>query len=197
MTEPSRQSAIPHAAQFAAERLLGHGHLVLVEKPLHQVDHAPAGYTVDGGDRAVLERLRQSRPIPVVQDRLWVGAFVVDQGIGAVRVQLQYPIPRDLDRNAADGGRFGSGRAIGDRGQPANAGAGRRPGYRATRRRRAASSLERSGVGMAHLIGSAPPDQIVIASGRPCGSQAKRFGISGGRRARTPRHRPRRRVARR
>jgi len=111
------QLAISELAQFAAQRLLGHTHLELVVQPLAQVDHPPAHHAVHGRGRPALDHRRQGRAMRVVEATRLAGRLAVDQAGGAVRVQLDHPVPHDLQRHAAGPGRLGARRAVPDRGQ--------------------------------------------------------------------------------
>ena len=117
MARAGGQLAIPKLAQLAAQRLLGHADLELVVQPLAQIDHPPAHHAVHGRDRPALDRRRQGGAMRIVEPSLLAGRLAVDQTRGPVRVELDHPVPHDLQRHAADPGRLGARGALADRGQ--------------------------------------------------------------------------------
>jgi len=69
MARASRKFAIPYGAQFPAQGLLGDRHAELLEYPLTEIDKPPTHDAVNRRDRAILDHLRDRRPVLVVQSR--------------------------------------------------------------------------------------------------------------------------------
>ena len=107
----------PHLPELSAERLLRNGYLELIGQPLHQIDYTPSHHAVDGRHRPVFDCPGQGGPVHFGQDWLRPRAFIVDQRIGAARVQLQHPISHDLKCHTAHSRGIRPARAIVDRGQ--------------------------------------------------------------------------------
>lgn len=68
-------------------------------------------------DRPVLDRHRERLAVDVREDRPRAAPLAIDEAIRAVRVELQYPVPDDLKRDATDGCGLGAGGTVVDRGQ--------------------------------------------------------------------------------
>lgn len=67
MTWPSRQFAVAHRPQFAAQRLLGDRDAELREYPLRQIDQPPTDHAVDRRDWTSLDQLRDRLALRVVE----------------------------------------------------------------------------------------------------------------------------------
>ena len=117
MARTSRQLAIAECTQFSAHSLLGDADAELLPCPLAQVDDPPANHAVDGRNGAALDYRGQSRPMGRVQPRRLTRRLVVDEPVWAVSIQLQHPVPDELQRHAADRGRFRPARTVVDRRQ--------------------------------------------------------------------------------
>ena len=59
------QLAIVHGPQLAAQRLLGHRHVMLVPQPLAQIDQPPAHDAMHRRGRSALDHRRQRRPVRI------------------------------------------------------------------------------------------------------------------------------------
>jgi hypothetical protein len=108
MTRTSRQLAVAHGAQFAAQCLFGDHDVELLPNPLAQIDDPPAYDAVNGWDRTALDDRGQRRPMRIVQPRRLPGRLSIDQAVRPVSVELENPIANDLKRHAANLGRLGA-----------------------------------------------------------------------------------------
>ena len=157
MTGTSRELAVAHGAQFAAQRLLGHDDAEFLPYPLAEIDDPPSYDAVKGGDRTALDDRRQRGPMRIVQSRRLPRRLSIDQAAWPVSVELENPIANDLKRHAADLGRPGARGAFVNRRQSYS----RRacgPSFErlAANRTIWASKSARSGMGMANLLSSLP-----------------------------------------
>jgi hypothetical protein len=117
MARPGGQLAITEAAQLAAQGLRRDADLEPLPKPLAEIDQAPAHDAMHRRRRTALDRIGQRRPVGVVEPRWLAGRFTIDQAVRAVRVELQHPVPNDLQRHATDPGGIGPARPLVDRRQ--------------------------------------------------------------------------------
>ena len=106
MARASRELAITHLAQHAAQRLLGGDDGELLENPWAEIDDPPSYDPVNRRDRPLEDR-RQRRPMLLVQPRRLPRRLAVDQAVRAVRVELEHPVANDLQPDAADLGARG------------------------------------------------------------------------------------------
>ena len=117
VARPRRQLAKAHPPQLAAQRLLGHLHPALLPEPLAQVDDPPAHHAVHQRDGAGLDHRRHRRPIGVGQPRWLPGRLAVEQARRPGCVELNHPVPHDLQRRAADPRGIGATAAVVDHGK--------------------------------------------------------------------------------
>ena len=117
MTRPRRQLAKSHRAQLPAQRLFGDAHLELRPQPLAEINDAPSHHTVDRRNRPALKHRRQRRAVRLLEPGPLTRSFAVDQPVRTVRVELQHPIPDDLQGHPADLGSLRPARPVIDRGQ--------------------------------------------------------------------------------
>ena len=117
MARTGRELSIAKGAQLAAQRLLGDRDAELLPNPLDEIDQAPAHDTVDGRDRALVDDTLQSLTLLVVEKRTGTWRPAGHQTLWSVGVEAKHPVPHDLQRDAADPGRLGTGGSIIDRRQ--------------------------------------------------------------------------------
>ena len=75
MAGASRELAITHGAQFAAQRLLGDDDAEFLENPLAEIDDPPAHDPVNRRDRAALDDRGERGAMRVVQPRRLSGGL--------------------------------------------------------------------------------------------------------------------------
>jgi len=109
MARASRELAVTHGAQLAAQRLLGDDDTEFFPYPLAEIDDSPANDAVSGRDRTALDDRGQRSPMHIVQPRRLSGRLSIDQAVRPVSVELENPIANDLERHAADLGRLAAG----------------------------------------------------------------------------------------
>src|SRR5258708_25155871 len=112
-----RELAIPHGAQFAAQRLLGDDAANLLENPLAKIDDPPAHDPMNRRDRAALDDRGERRPMRVVKPGWLSRRLAVDQALRPLGVELHHPVANDLRAPPADLGRLGRRRACVNRRQ--------------------------------------------------------------------------------
>ena len=78
MARASRELAISHLAQHAAQRLLGDGDTELLENPLAEIDDPPAHDPMNRRNWPALQNRRQQRAMFVVQPRRLPRGLAVD-----------------------------------------------------------------------------------------------------------------------
>ncbi len=115
MTRPRRQFTVIHGSKLSAQRLFGDADLEFLPKPLAEIDDPPTDHTVDGWDRPAFNDLCQSRPVFPVEQRWLSRCFAIDQTFRTGRVELQHPVPDDLQGHPADRCRLAPRRTVIDR----------------------------------------------------------------------------------
>src|SRR5271155_5319503 len=113
MARASRELAIPHGAQFAAQRLLGDDDAEFLENPLAEIDDPPAHDPVNRRDWAALDDRGERGAMRGVQPRRLPWRLAVDQAVRALRVELDHPVANDLQPDAADLRRLGAAPPVG------------------------------------------------------------------------------------
>jgi len=117
MARASRELAISHLAQHAAQRLLGDSDTELLENPLAEIDDPPAHDPMNRRNWPALHNRRQRRAMFVVQPRPLPRGLAIDQPVRAMRVELEHPIADDLQSDAANLRRLGARRPVVNRRQ--------------------------------------------------------------------------------
>src|SRR5277367_2552021 len=102
MARASRELAITHGAQFAAQRLLGDDDTEFLENPLAEIDDPPAHDPVNRRDWAALDDRGERGAMRAVQPRRLPWRLAVDQAVRALRVELDHPVANDLQPDAPD-----------------------------------------------------------------------------------------------
>ena len=103
------QLAVVHGAQLTAQRLLGNRDLVLLPQPLAPVDQPPAHDAMHRRHRPALDHRCDRRPVRIREPGRLARRLAVDEAFGATGIQLQHPVPNDLQRHAADRGSLRAG----------------------------------------------------------------------------------------
>ena len=88
MARASRELAIAHSAQFAAQRLLGDNDTEFLPYPLAEIDDPPSYDPMNCRDRTALDDRSQRGPMSIVQSGRLPRRFSIDQ---AVRVSNKTP----------------------------------------------------------------------------------------------------------
>jgi hypothetical protein len=114
MPGAGRELAIAHGAKLPAQRLLGDDDTELLPNPLAKIDDPPPHDPIDRRDRPALNDRRQRRAVLSVQSRFLSWSLSVNQPVGAMGVELDHPVPHDLQRHPADLGGLGAARAFVD-----------------------------------------------------------------------------------
>src|SRR5580704_9568502 len=117
MAGTSRELAITHGAQLAAQRLLGDDDAEFFENPLAKIDDPPAHDPMNRRDRAALDDRGERRPMRVVKPGWLSWRLAVDQALRSMGVELHHPVANDLKRHPADLRRLGAPRAFVNRRQ--------------------------------------------------------------------------------
>jgi hypothetical protein len=117
MAGTGRELAITHAAQFAAQRLLGDNHAEFLVYPLTEIDDPPSHDAVNRRDWTALDDRRQHATVLIAQPRRLSWSLAVEKTPWAMGVELQHLIPNDLKRHAADLRCLGACRAFVNRRQ--------------------------------------------------------------------------------
>src|SRR3546814_8332666 len=115
MTGPRRQLAIAEPAQLTAQGLRADRDRELVPDPLRQIEQPPAHHAMRRRDRSVLDDLRQCPAVLLVKQWRRARRLAVDQTVGTLGVETDYPVAHDLKRHAADPRRLAARPAIIDR----------------------------------------------------------------------------------
>ena len=102
MARASRELAITHLAQHAAQRLLGDDDAEFFENPLAEIDDPPAHDPVNRRDWAALDDRGERGAMRVVQPRRLPRRLAVNQAVRALRVELDHPVANDLQPDAPD-----------------------------------------------------------------------------------------------
>jgi len=82
------QLAVVHGPQLAAQRLLGHRHVMLFPQPLAQIDQPPAHHAMHRRGRSALDRRRQRRPVRVSEPGRLARRLAVEQPLGPWALSL-------------------------------------------------------------------------------------------------------------
>src|SRR5215210_882995 len=114
VTRTRRELAIAERPHLTAQCLLRYRDPELLPEPLDQINKTPTHHPMHRGDAAIIDARHQRRPVAVGEPRGLAGWLAVDQTVRAVRVELHDPVPHDLQRDAANPGGFGAGRALVD-----------------------------------------------------------------------------------
>src|SRR3984957_13629969 len=112
MAGTSRELAIPHGAQFAAQRLLGDDDAKLLENLLAKIDDPPAHDPMNRRDRAALDDRGERGAVCAVQPGSLSRRLAINQAFRSMGVELHHPIANDLKRHPADLRRLGAPRAF-------------------------------------------------------------------------------------
>jgi hypothetical protein len=117
MARSSRQFPVVHGPEFAAHGLLGDHDTELRPDPLTQIDKPPADDLMDCWDGSALDERHKRRALRIVQSRWLARRLTVDEPVWTSCIEPHHPIADDLQRHAADLGRFSARRAVIDGGQ--------------------------------------------------------------------------------
>src|ERR1700722_20653002 len=112
MARASRELAITHLAQHAAQRLLGDDDAEFLENPLAEIDDPPAHDPVNRWNWAALDDRDERGAMRVVQPRRLPRRLAINQAVRALRVEPDHPVANDLQSDAPDLRRFGAARAV-------------------------------------------------------------------------------------
>jgi hypothetical protein len=102
MARASRELAIPHLAQCAAQRLLGHDDAKFLENPLAEIDDSPPHDAVNRRNRSALEDRGERSAMLAIQPRRLPRSFAVDQAARPMGVEPERPVANDLETDAPD-----------------------------------------------------------------------------------------------
>src|SRR6204780_490094 len=112
MARASRELAITHLAQQAAQRLLGDDDAEFLENPLAEIDDPPAHDPVNRRNWAALDDRGERGAMRVVQPRRLPRRLANDQALRALRLELDHPGANHLQPEAPDLRRLGAARAV-------------------------------------------------------------------------------------
>ena len=112
MARASRELAIPHLAQHAAQRLLGHDDAKFLENPLAEIDDSPPHDAVNRRNRSALEDRGERSAMLAIQPRRLPRSFAVDQAARPMGVEPERPVANDLETDAPDLRRLSTPRAV-------------------------------------------------------------------------------------
>src|ERR1700687_4078749 len=102
MTGSCRELAVTHRPKLSAQRLLGDRDAELLVYPLRKIDQPPAHDTVDRRDRAALDHPHNRLALHIIEPRGLTWRLAVDQTIRPKSIELDDPVPDDLQRHAAN-----------------------------------------------------------------------------------------------
>jgi hypothetical protein len=115
MAWPGRELSIAKSTQLPAHRPLGDADPEHVPDPLAQVDDPPAHNAADRGDGSTLDHRDQRDAMRLVQTRWVTRRLAIDQTVRTMAIELQHPVPHDLQRHPADLFRLCPARSVIDR----------------------------------------------------------------------------------
>ncbi len=101
MTRSGGQLAVAHGAQFPAQRLLGDADPEFLPDPLAQIDQPPAHNAINRRSRTAFDRRPQRRAVCLAQLRRLARRLAGDQPVRTMGVELDHPIPNDLQCSAS------------------------------------------------------------------------------------------------
>jgi hypothetical protein len=102
MARTSRELAIAHGAQFAAQGPLGDREAEFLPHSLAEIDDPRTYDAMNGGDVTALQDRGERRPMYVVQPGRLPGRLLINQPFWPMSVELADPIANDLKRHAND-----------------------------------------------------------------------------------------------
>jgi len=108
MARASRELAVAQSAHLPTQRLLRDRDPVLVPEPLDQIDKPPAHYPVHRRNGTALDKGRQVRPMLLCQPGGLAQRLAVDEPLRSLSIELEHPVPHNLQGHAPDPRRLGA-----------------------------------------------------------------------------------------